>query len=110
MLRKLLALDGVLVVVHFRDDGQLIEGFGMLDEADQHRLAHFAHDYRRMVQGNADQLSMFTQLRGWTPPRGWIVRGSTAAVCGCGNLVCLVMINDSNLTEVMREMADAASY
>jgi hypothetical protein len=45
---------------------------------DMARLAQFAHDYRRMIQGNADQLAMFTGMRGWTPPHGWIARGAVA--------------------------------
>jgi len=44
-------------------------------QADMVKLAKFAHDYRRMIQGNADQLALFTGMRGWTPPRAWIVRG-----------------------------------
>ena len=72
MIRRLLALDGVIAVCQFRDDGSLVEGYGMLPSAEMARLARFAHDYKRMLQGNADQLSMFTQMRGWTPPRGWV--------------------------------------
>jgi roadblock/LC7 domain-containing protein len=110
MIKRLLALDGVQVICLFRDDGSLVEGYGMLDEDGMARLAHFAHEYKRMVQGNADQLSMFTQLRGWTPPRGWIVRGEGVAVCSVGNLVCLADHREASLNEVMREMAEAASY
>ncbi len=68
MIRRLLALDGVNVVCHFRDDGYLIEGYGLMSHNDMGRLAQFAHDYRRMTQGNADQLAMFTNMRGRTPP------------------------------------------
>lgn len=110
MIKRLLAIDGVQVICLFRDDGGLVEGYGMLDEEGMARLAHFAHEYKRMVQGNADQLSMFTQIRGWTPPRGWIVRGAAVAVCSVGNLVCLADYREASLNEVMREMAEAASY
>ncbi len=51
MIKRLLALDGVSVVCHFRDDGALVEGYGMLGEEMMERLARFAHDYKRMVQG-----------------------------------------------------------
>ena len=110
MIKRLLALDGVQVICLFRDDGSLVEGYGMMDEEGMGRLAHFAHEYKRMVQGNADQLSMFTQIRGWTPPRGWIVRGAGVAVCSVGNLVCLVDGSEASLNEVMSELGEAASY
>ena len=110
MIKRLLAIDGVQVICLFRDDGSLVEGYGMLDDDGMLRLAHFAHEYKRMVQGNADQLSMFTQIRGWTPPRGWIVRGAGAAVCSVGNLVCLVENASVSLNEVMSELREAASY
>ncbi len=54
MIRRLLALDGVNVVCHFRDDGYLIEGYGLMSHNDMGRLAQFAHDYRRIAQGNVD--------------------------------------------------------
>lgn len=109
MIKRLLALDGVQVVAQFRDDGQFVEGYGMLDEAGMHRLTRFAHGYKRITQGNADQLSMFTQQRGWTPPKGWVVRGRNMAVCSVGNLVCLLNNAEASLTEVMQEMEDLAS-
>ena len=110
MNKRLLALDGVQVICLFRDDGSLVEGYGILDEAGMIGLAHFAHEYKRMVQANADQLSMFTQLRGWTPPRGWIVRGVGVSVCSVGNLVCLVENREASINEVMNELREAASY
>jgi len=109
MIKRLLAVDGVTVVCRFRDDGRFVEGLGMLDDEQMVRLAKFAHDYKRMVQGNADQLSMFTQVRGWTPPRGWIVRGQANTVCSVGNLVCLVANDEGSLTQVMDELQEAAN-
>ena len=108
MIKRLLALDGVSVVCHFRDDGALVEGYGMMDEPMMVRLAKFAHDYKRMVQGNTDQFSMFTQERGWAPPGGWMVRGGKATVCCVGNLVCFIDNREASLNEVMRELADAS--
>ena len=108
MIKRMLALDGVAVVCQFRDDGVLVQGYGMLDDEQMVKLAKFAHDYKRMVQGNADQLSMFTQTRGWTPPRGWIVRGKANTVCSVGNVVCLVANAEASVTEVMSELADVA--
>jgi len=110
MLKRLLALDGVIAVCQFRDDGQLIQGYGMADEAMLTRLAKFALDYKRMVQGNADQLAMFTQTRGWTPPGGWIVRGQQLSVCSVANLVCVIDLQESDLNTVMAALKDAASW
>jgi roadblock/LC7 domain-containing protein len=110
MIKRLLALDGVAVVCHFRDDGELIEGYGLLPELLMRRLARFAHDYKRMVQGNTDQFSMFTQLPGWAPPGGWIVRGSQVSVCSVGNLVCFIDNHEASINEVMTELGEAARY
>lgn len=89
MIRRILALDGVNVICHFRDDGYLLEGYGLMGRDDMVRLAQFAHDYRRMIQGNADQLAMFTGMRGWTPPHGWVVRArysqSAASATWCAS-------------------------
>ena len=90
MIRRILALDGVNVICHFRDDGYLLRRLRPMGRDDMARLAQFAHDYRRMIQGSADQLAMFTGMRGWTPPHGWIAGGAVRSVCGVGNLVCVV--------------------
>ena len=110
MIKRILAVDGVMAIVHFRDDGEFVEGYGMLDEEMMRGLASFAHDYKRLTQSNADQLSMFTQASGWTPPKGWIVRGKDSAVCSIGNLVCLAANQESNISEVMNELRDVANY
>ncbi|HOP16611.1 MAG TPA: DUF2173 family protein [Gammaproteobacteria bacterium] len=110
MIKQLLAVDGVMAVSRFRDDGAFVEGYGVLPEAELAALAHFAHDYKRIVQGNADQLSMFTGINGWTPPGGWIVRGDRMSVCSVANLVCTVDNADANLSEVMEYLAEASHY
>lgn len=110
MIKQLLAVDGVMAVCQFRDDGAFIEGYGLLPQQELEALAHFAHDYKRIVQGNADQLSMFTGMNGWTPPGGWIVRGAKMAVCSVANIVCTVENDDSNLTEVMEILTEASHY
>jgi roadblock/LC7 domain-containing protein len=110
MIKQLMILDGVMAVAQFRDDGMLVEGMGMQDEMQLAGLAKFAHDYKRIVQGNADQLSMFTQVRGWTPPAGWMVRGAKMTVCSVGNLVCLVDTKAASINEVMRELQDASHW
>lgn len=110
MLKRLLALDGVNAICQFRDDGAFVEGYGLLDQPQMEHLARFALEYKRIVQGNADQLSMFTQMRGWTPPRGWIVRAAQGTVCSVGNLVCLVDTAQGSVNEVMQELNEAASY
>lgn len=110
MIKRLLAVDGVQVVAQFRDDGQLVEGYGMMDENGLNMLVSFAHDYKRLTQANADQLSMFTQVNGWTPPKGWIVRGAQMTVCSMGNLVCLVDDSEASLNEVLKELDDLSHY
>ncbi len=110
MIKQLLAVDGVLAVCRFRDDGAFVEGYGVLQEHELVALAHFAHDYKRIVQGNADQLSMFTGLKGWTPPAGWIVRGATPSVRSVANIVCSVEIVDGDLSAVMGTLAEAPRY
>jgi roadblock/LC7 domain-containing protein len=83
---------------------------GMQNDSQLAGLAMFAHDYKRIVQGNADQLSMFTQVRGWTPPTGWLVRGSQVTVCSVGNIVCLVDSTSASINEVMRELQEASHW
>lgn len=110
MIKRILAVDGVMAVVQFRDDGEFLEGYGMLNEQMMRGLASFAHDYKRLTQSNADQLSMFTQNSRWTPPKGWIVSGKNISVCSIGNLVCLTGAKESNISEVMNELRDVANY
>ncbi|MDH5446084.1 MAG: DUF2173 family protein [Gammaproteobacteria bacterium] len=110
MIKRLMALDGVMAVCHFRDDGMLVEGYGMPQQEMLAGLAKFAHDYKRMVQGNADQLAMFTQVNGWTPPGGWVVRGPKTAVCSVGNVVCVIDNNGSSLNEIMQQLTEASRW
>lgn len=110
MIKQLLAVDGVTAVCRFRDDGAFVEGYGMMAQDELESLAHFAHDYKRIVQGNADQLSMFTGIKGWTPPAGWVVRGARMTVCSVANLVCTVDNADSNLSEVMQTLIETSHY
>lgn len=110
MIKRLMAVDGVMAACHFRDDGMLVEGYGLPQTEQLVGLAKFAHDYKRMVQGNADQLAMFTQVNGWTPPGGWIVRGPEMAVCSVGNMVCVIENHSGSLNEIMQELAEAARW
>jgi len=110
MIRQILALEGVLAVCQFRDDGALVEGYGIFSDAWMVQLARFACDYRRMLQGNTDQLSMFTQVRGWTPPRGWLVRGIAKSVCGAGNVVCVIDNQEASLDNILAELIDISRY
>lgn len=110
MIKRLLVLDGVDAVCRFRDDGSLIEGFGLLGREDMVKLAKFAHDYRRMIQGNADQLSMFTGMPGWTPPRGWVVRGTRLSACCVANVVCIVHNELGALNDILAEMQEVCRW
>ena len=109
MIKRLLAVDGIMAICHFRDDGALVEGYGM-EESLLKGFAKFAHDYKRLVQGNADQLAMFTQMNGWTPPGGWVVEGEGVAVASIGNLVCLMDTKESIRNEVMKELEEASRW
>ena len=110
MIKRLLLLDGVDVVCNFRDDGSLVEGYGLMPQDDMVKLAKFAHDYRRMMQGNAAQLAMFTGMRGWTPPRAWIVRGVTVSACCVANLVCIVQNDEGSLNAILAELQEVARW
>jgi len=110
MIKRLLALDGVQAVARFRDDGTCSEGYGAIDETAMKNLCKFALDYKRMTQGNADQLSMFTGKRGWTPPAGWQVRGRDVTVCSVGSLVCLVENKERSLNQVLQQLEEMSHY
>lgn len=110
MIRRLLAVDGVTAVCQFRDDGGFVEGHGLMPDEQLRALAQFAHDYKRIVQGNADQLSMFSGMHGWTPPGGWIVRGGSMTVCSIANLVCVAENDQAQLDHVMQELRELSRY
>jgi len=107
-LRKILVLDGVTAVCRFRDDGVLMEAQGLLSQDLMERLAKFAQWYRRMVSSNTDVLSLFSQMRGWSPSQGWIVQGDKMTVCSSGNMVCMFENAQGSLNEVMRALSEAA--
>jgi roadblock/LC7 domain-containing protein len=107
-LKKILVLDGVVAVCRFRDDGVIMDAAGMLPSDMMERLAKFSQWYRRMVSGNTDLLSLFSQMRGWSPSRGWVVRGAAMTVCSVGNMVCLVDNAQSSLNEIMQAIGEAA--
>jgi roadblock/LC7 domain-containing protein len=107
-LKRILVLDGVVAVCRFRDDGVIMEAEGMLTPELMERLAKFAQWYRRMVSGNIDLLSLFSQMRGWSPSQGWIVQGAAMTVCSAGNTVCLFENAGGSINEIMRALAEAA--
>jgi roadblock/LC7 domain-containing protein len=107
-LRKLLVLDGVLAVCRFQDDGSIMDAAGMLSPDMMERLSKFAQWYRRMVSGNTDLLSLFSQMRGWSPSQGWIVHGAQMSVCSVANLVCMVQNDQGSLHDIMQALAEAA--
>ncbi|MHB1091443.1 DUF2173 family protein [Thiobacillus sp.] len=107
-LRKILVLDGVTAVCRFRDDGVVMEAEGLLASDLIDHLAKFAHWYRRMVSGNIDLMSLFSQMRGWSPSQGWVVQGVTTTVCSVGNMVCVFENAEGSLNEVMRALREAA--
>jgi roadblock/LC7 domain-containing protein len=107
-LRKLLVLDGVVAVCRFQDDGSIMDAAGTLPADKMERLSKFAQWYRRMVSGNTDLLSLFSQMRGWSPSQGWIVHGTQMSVCSVGNLVCMVQNDQGSLQDTMKALSEAA--
>ncbi len=107
-LKKILVLDGVTAVCRFRDDGVIMEAEGMLSPELMERMANFAQWYRRLVSGNTDVLSLFSQMRGWSPSQGWVVRGAATTVCSIGNMVCMVDNAAGSINQIMRALGDAA--
>ncbi|MCP5433984.1 MAG: DUF2173 family protein [Chromatiaceae bacterium] len=108
MIKQLLAIDGVMAVSRFRDDGAFVEGYGVLPEAELAALAHFAQT--TSVSSRATRISCRAGINGWTPPGGWIVRGARMSVCSVANLVCTVDNADGNLSEVMEYLTEASHY
>ncbi|MEO1768057.1 DUF2173 family protein [Thiobacter aerophilum] len=106
MLKRLLILDGVLAVCRFQDDGSIIEGMGVIPDETVTNLARFAHWYRRMISGHTDAFSLFSQMNGWTPAKGWVVRGDKLSVCSIGNVVAMVENKDAKVNEVMRALEE----
>lgn len=109
-LRKLLVMDGVVAVCRFQDDGSIIDAVGMMPPERMERMARFAQWYRRMVSGNMDLLSLFSQMHGWAPSQGWIVHGSQITVCSYANLVCLVQNGQGSLQDIMQTLGDLARH
>ena len=107
-LKKILVLDGVTAVCRFRDDGVVMEAEGVLSRDLMERLARFAQWYRRMVSSNTDLLSLFSQMRGWSPSQDWIVQGSAMTVCGMGNMVCMFENAQGSLNEIMQALGEAS--
>ena len=107
-LRKLLILDGVVAVCRFQDDGSIMDAAGMLPGEMMERMAKFAQWYRRMVSGNTDLLSLFSQMSGWSPSQGWIVHGKQMSVCSMGNMVCLVEHGQGSLQAIMQALTEAS--
>lgn len=108
MLKRLLVLDGVVAVCRFQDDGTVIDLAGVIPEEMVTNMARFAHWYRRMISSNSDVFSLFSQMNGWTPARGWIVKGAQMSVCGVGNVVAMLENKDASINEVMRALEEAS--
>jgi roadblock/LC7 domain-containing protein len=107
-LKKLLVLDGVIAVCRFQDDGSIMDAAGMMPQDMMERMAKFAQWYRRMVSGNMDLVSLFSQMRGWAPSQGWVVHGAQMTVCSVGNVVCMVQNGQGTLEPLMKALSDAA--
>lgn len=110
MIKRLLILDGVLSAARFRDDGSFVEGLGILPQDELVELVQFAHEYRRVFQGNADQLSIFSAMGGWTPPKAWVLSGDRQSLCCVANILCVLDNEDVALDEVISEMHEVSRW
>ncbi len=108
MLRRLLVLDGVVAVCRFQDDGTVIDSAGLISEDMMANLARFALWYRRMISGNCDVFSLFSQMNGWTPARGWVVKGAQMSVLSIANIVAMVENKDAAVNAVLAALDEAA--
>ncbi|MDA8382215.1 MAG: DUF2173 family protein [Betaproteobacteria bacterium] len=108
MLKGLGVSDGVFAACRLQDDGSIIESQGELNEANMRHFAHFAHGYRRMIGGNTDLFSLLAQMSGWTPARGWIVRGTRMTVCNVANVVGMAENRSISLDRLIGAMEAAA--
>lgn len=107
-LKKMLVLNGVMAVCRFQDDGSIMEAAGVLPADMTERLAKFAMWYRRMVSGNTDLLSLFSQMPGWSPSKGWVVHGAEVSVCSWANMACMVKNAEGSLQDIMKALEEAA--
>ncbi len=108
MLRRLLVLDGVVAVCRYQDDGTIIDSAGLISEEMLSKLAQFALWYRRMISGNCDVFSLFSQMNGWTPARGWVVRGAQMSVLSVANIVAMVENKDAAFNTILTALDEAA--
>lgn len=108
MLKRLLVLDGVVAVCRVQDDGTIIDSAGLISDEMMTQMAHFALWYRRMISGNSDVFSLFSQMNGWTPARGWIVKGAQMSVLSVANIVAMVENKDAAINPIFSALAEAA--
>jgi len=108
MLKRLLVLDGVVAVCRVQDDGTVIDSAGLISDEMMTQMAHFALWYRRMISGNSDVFSLFSQMNGWTPARGWIVKGAAMSVLSVGNIVAMVENKDAAFNPIFAALEEAA--
>lgn len=108
MLKRLLVLDGVVAVCRVQDNGEISDSVGLLPEEMMNQMAHFALWYRRMIAGNSDVFSLFSQMNGWTPARGWIVKGATMSVLSVANIVAMVENKDAAINAIFAALEEVA--
>ena len=108
MLKRLLVLDGVVAVCRVQDDGEIIDAAGLLPDEMMTQMAHFALWYRRMISSNSDVFSLFSQMNGWTPTRGWIVKGAKMSVLSVANIVAMIENKDAALNAIFSALEEVA--
>jgi len=52
--------------------------------------------------------SLFSQMNGWTPARGWIVKGAQMSVLSVANIVAMIENKDAALNVIFSALEEAA--
>jgi roadblock/LC7 domain-containing protein len=47
-------------------------------------------------------------MNGWTPARGWIVKGDKMSVCSVANVVAMVENKDVSINQIMQALEEAS--
>ncbi|MGF1527187.1 MAG: DUF2173 family protein [Candidatus Competibacterales bacterium] len=110
MIRRLLLHEGVIATCLLRDDGALVEGYGLIDREALQALGHFAHHYRRLLQANVDQFALFTGRRGFAPPQGFYLKGEHLSVVGVSAIVCLVETQHTAIDPLLVDVREIAHW
>lgn len=102
-LERIIAVNGVVAVLRFNDDGSIGECIGNLDESQAHLAAQLSYANFRISLQNSDVLTTMFGATGWSP-RGWFMLGNTLSVCTVGNVVCFVNNSGTSFNTVVQAL------